>query len=51
MRTKVQQKAIGVILLAIGILEMCLLPEEATAGFMIILLSMCLILGKFEEMQ
>ena len=39
-------KCYGLLFLIIGIIEMALLPEDATAGFFIILLSICLIFGK-----
>ena len=41
-------KCFGLILLAIGIIEMILLPEDATAGFFIMLLSVCLLFSKDE---
>lgn len=43
-----KQRIYGIILLLIGIIEMILLPEDATGGFMICLLSLCLIFGKNE---
>jgi len=41
-----KQKIYGIVLLMIGIIEMVLLPEDATGGFMICLLSLCLMFGK-----
>lgn len=39
-------KCLGLILLIIGIIEMLLIPEDATAGFFLILLAICLLFSK-----
>lgn len=44
-------RLMGLILALIGLLEMICLPEDATAGFFIILLSMCLIFGKQDRIR
>ena len=41
-----KNKILGLILLIVGIAEMKLIPEDATAGFMIILMALCLIFSK-----
>lgn len=41
-----KQKLYGIILLFVGIAEMKLLPEDATAGFMCCLMALCLIFSK-----
>lgn len=41
-----KNKLLGLILLFVGIAEMKLLPEDATAGFMVILMALCLIFSK-----
>lgn len=44
-------KLIGIILALIGIIEMYSIPEDATAGFFIILLAACLIFGKQDRIS
>ena len=44
-------RLMGLLLALIGMIEMFLLPEDATAGFFIILLSMCLIFGKQDRIK
>jgi hypothetical protein len=41
-----KNKILGLILLLVGIIEMKLLPEDATAGFMCCLMALCLIFSK-----
>lgn len=37
-----KQRIYGVILLFVGIAEMILLPEDATGGFMVCIMALCL---------
>lgn len=41
-----KQRIYGVILLFVGIAEMILLPEDATGGFMVCLMALCLIFSR-----
>lgn len=42
----IKQKCLGVILLCIGILAMILFPDDATGGFIALLMAFCLIVSK-----
>ena len=44
-----KQKCLGVIMLAIGILSMIIFPEDATAGFFVSLMAVCLIVCRPEQ--
>lgn len=44
-------KVTGLILVLIGMIEMILIPEDATGGFFIILLAICLIFGKQDHIR
>lgn len=46
-----KERFFGIILALIGIAEMMIFPEDATAGFFLILLSVCLLFGKQDRIR